>query len=100
MFSKLSTSKRIVAGFVAAAAFSLSLTIAPAYAAATSTAIQGKCYANYGTTTSSSTVDLFQQNTGSGTTNHLEGKIVGGGGTNPKDVATNLVVTFVRATTE
>lgn len=33
MFSKLSTSKRIVAGFAAAAAFSLSLTIAPAYAA-------------------------------------------------------------------
>ena len=69
-------------------------------ATATSTAIQGKCYANYGTTTSSSTVDLFQQNTGSGTTNNLEGKIVGGVGTNPKDVATNLVINFVRATTE
>ena len=59
--------------------------------------IEGKCYANFGTDTSIDTVDLFQKYTGTNTTNNLDkGPIQG----TTKDLQTNLVIDFVRATTE
>lgn len=62
--------------------------------------VQGKCYANFGTNDSIETKDLFQNNTGSGTPNNLDGTLVGGTGNNFSDVSTNLVLNFVRATAE
>lgn len=60
--------------------------------------IEGKCYANFGTEKSNNTVDLFQEATGTGTTNTLD---VGPIGNNKgSDVSTNLIINFVRATTE
>lgn len=63
--------------------------------------IQGKCYANFGTNAQKSTIDAFQQNTGSGTTNNLDGKLFESAtGLGAKDKQTNLVLNFVRSTTE
>lgn len=59
--------------------------------------VEGKCYVNYGTEDQVNTTDSFQDNTGSGTTNNLDGDLVEGSGT---DKQTNLTVRFVRATAE
>lgn len=60
--------------------------------------IQGKCYAHFGTAVSSNTVESFQKNTGSGTINGLDGVV--SVGSKPADSAYNLVINFVRSTTE
>lgn len=66
------------------------------------TAIEGKCYSNYGTDTQISTVQTFHDNTGTGTTNNLDGNLLEGAaqGNNAQTLQSNLVVNFVRATTE
>lgn len=62
---------------------------------------QGKCYANFGTTNSASNyAALVQQNTGTGTTNGLDGRLVQGEATPPASNPTNLFITFVRSTSE
>ena len=61
--------------------------------------IEGKCYSTFGTDTSGSTKDLFRDNTGTGTTNNIDGRIIGGTD-NPSTVSTNVVINFVRSTTE
>lgn len=61
--------------------------------------IEGKCYANFGTEQSGGTKDLFRDNTGTGTTNSIDGRIIGGTD-NPSTVSTNVVINFVRSTTE
>lgn len=70
-----------------------------------STEIQGKCYVNYRSSADDKQLDttqLFSDNTGTGSTNNLDGKIVEGAGSvsESKDKQTNLVVNFVRSTTE
>lgn len=70
-----------------------------------STAIEGKCYVNYKNNATDKQMDtkkLFSDNTGTGTKNNLDGKIVQGGGSveEAKSKQTNLVVNFVRSTTE
>lgn len=71
-----------------------------------STTIQGKCYVNYKKPGVSekqhSTTKLFHDNTGTGTKNEIDGKIIEGAGSiqESKDKKTNLVVNFVRSTTE
>lgn len=68
------------------------------------TAIEGKCYAQFGKTDNASldTKKLFLDNTGTGTKNNLDSNILGQGGN--KEVAKgdqlNLVLNFVRSTTE
>lgn len=71
------------------------------------TAIDGKCYVNYKNKGDKSeaqfnTVKSFHDNTGTGTENKIDGAIVQGAGSvsTSKDKQTNLVVNFVRATTE
>lgn len=61
-----------------------------------STAIEGKCYSWFGTTTSSSTIAEFGANTGTGTTNNLDGSLL----TGTKGAAAKLTANFVRSTTE
>ena len=63
-------------------------------------AIQGMCYANFGTESGSDMTDLFHDNTGTGTLNNLDTAPVGGVGERPEDIESNLVLQFVRATTE
>jgi hypothetical protein len=64
-------------------------------------AIQGKCYANFGVESGADMTDLYHDNTGTGTTNGLDGTNVEGvGAGNPQDVQSNLVLQFVRAPTE
>lgn len=63
------------------------------------TPVQGKCYANFGKTSSNNTVGLYKDNTGTGTSNGLDGQIVGGIA-NPGTNNTNLIINFVRSTTE
>lgn len=66
-----------------------------------STAVDGKCYANFGTNKSISTVDEFVANTGTGTINNLDtGLLQDSNRVSPEDFQTNLVIEFVRATTE
>lgn len=68
-----------------------------------STDIQGKCYLNLIDGKEVNTVDAFQNNTGTGTTNNLDGKLIediGGNGSSANTFTTNLVVNFVRATKE
>lgn len=70
-----------------------------------STEIQGKCYVNYRNSADDKQLDttqLFSDNTGTGSKNNLDGKIVEGAGSvsESKDKQTNLVVNFVRSTTE
>lgn len=60
--------------------------------------IEGKCYANFGTDKSNDTTTLFQKYTGTGTTNKLETGPVNDN--TSKDYSTNLLLQFVRATTE
>jgi hypothetical protein len=60
------------------------------------TAIEGKCYSFFGTTTSSSTVAEFGANTGTGTVNKLDGALL----TGTKGTAAKLTANFVRSTTE
>lgn len=64
--------------------------------------IQGKCYVNYGTDSQVNTVKPFHDNTGTGTTNGLDGTLVEGpkDGGNANDLQSNLKVNFVRSTTE
>lgn len=63
--------------------------------------VQGKCYAQFGTTTGLNTTTMFQQNTGTGVMNNLDGKLVQGDTTGkPADDSSNLFINFVRATTE
>lgn len=74
-------------------------------ASTVATAIDGKCYVNYRNSSSEpqmNTKELFYKNTGTGTTNGLDGQIVQGAGSvnESKDKQTNLVVNFVRSTTE
>lgn len=66
------------------------------------TSIQGKCYANYGTESQTPTVDAFHTNTGTGTTNNLDGVLFqgAGNGANARDIQSNLVINFIRSTTE
>lgn len=59
--------------------------------------IQGKCYANFGTDGQLDMTSNYQTNTGTGTANNLDGKLLQGTGT---DKQTNLITNFVRATTE
>lgn len=61
-----------------------------------STDIQGKCYANYGTDKQLSTIKELGENTGTGTNNNLDSILIQGAGNNQ----TNLIVNFVRSTTE
>lgn len=64
-------------------------------------AIEGKCYAQFGTGTSLDTRTLFQTNTGTGSTNNLDtGLIDGTPSTKPVDNTNNLFINFVRATGE
>lgn len=63
---------------------------------AAATTIEGKCYSWFGTTTSSSTVAEFGANTGTGTTNTLDGSLL----TGTKGTAAKLTANFVRSTTE
>lgn len=64
-------------------------------------AVQGKCYAQFGTATGLNTRTMFQANTGTGTTNGLDGKLVQGDTTSkPTDDSSNLFINFVRSTTE
>ena len=66
-----------------------------------STNIQGKCYAQFGTNSGLNTTSMFQQNTGTGVPNGLDGKLVQGDTTSkPVDDTSNLFINFVRATTE
>lgn len=70
-----------------------------------STAIEGKCYVNYKNNATDKQMDtkkLFSDNTGTGTKNNLDGKIVQGAGSveEAKSKQTNLVINFVRSTTE
>lgn len=59
--------------------------------------IEGKCYANFGTEGSKDTLDLFQENTGTGTVNEIDkGPLEGNG----PEISTNLIINFVRASTE
>lgn len=63
--------------------------------------IQGKCYVNYGTTKQVDTKSLFNANTGSGTKNNLDGKLLEDvKGVDPRTKQSNLVANFVRATAE
>lgn len=70
-------------------------------ASSSSANIQGKCYATFGTDTNSSTSQKFHDYTGSGTTNTLDKSPVDGAsvGEGNANIATNLVLKFVRATT-
>lgn len=73
------------------------------------TPIQGKCYASFGTRTSKDTVGLFNEYTGTNTVNELDagpinveeieraGKVTEDQGWKE---STNLIINFVRATTE
>lgn len=61
-----------------------------------STAIEGKCYANFGAS-QLDTKALFQKNTGTGTTNNLDKTLAQG--VDAKN-STNFLVNFVRSTTE
>ena len=62
-------------------------------------AIEGKCYASFGTDQARATKDLFRDNTGTGTKNNIDGTIIDGT-ENPSWVGTNIVINFVRSTTE
>jgi len=62
------------------------------------TAIDGKCYVNYSNGDSVDTTKAFHDNTGSGTSNNLDGKLLEGPGNSQQK--TNLIVRFVRATAE
>lgn len=71
------------------------------------TPIEGKCYTEYGPAQSQiDTVNLFKDNTGTGSTNNLDGNLVDSTGTlpgeSPKlvDPVANLVIKFVRSVTE
>ncbi|MCZ4581605.1 hypothetical protein O4158_21435 [Gordonia amicalis] len=66
--------------------------------------VQGKCYANYGTTKQYDTTDDFYNFTGTGSDNNLDnGEVLEGSNfsskSKPADSQTNLVITFLRATT-
>lgn len=63
------------------------------------TPIEGKCYASFGTDQARDTRTLFRDNTGTGTKNTIDGTIIDGT-ENPSWVATNIVINFVRSTTE
>lgn len=69
--------------------------------------IQGKCFANFGTSAKMSdaiqplkTKDIFEKSTGSGTVNTMDQGPVEAVTDNPASKQTNLVTKFVRATTE
>jgi hypothetical protein len=63
--------------------------------------VQGKCYAQFGTDTSTDTRAAFIANTGNGTENNLDGKLYQGDTTTkPLDDPNNLFINFVRSTTE
>lgn len=70
-------------------------------ASSSSANIQGKCYATFGADTNSSTSQKFHDYTGSGTTNTLDKSPVDGAsvGEGNANIPTNLVLKFVRATT-
>lgn len=60
--------------------------------------IEGKCYVNYGTSDDVDTTKAFHDNTGTGTTNNLDGQLLEGPGNTTQK--TNLIARFVRATAE
>ena len=66
--------------------------------------IQGYCYAKFGAASDVQDVDLMLKNTGTGTKNELDGKIAEGvngkDGSSAADYDRNLVVRFIRATSE
>lgn len=63
--------------------------------------IQGKCVALFGETASRDNTYDFYTNTGTGTTNGLDGKLLEGtAGNSPETVASNVVFNFLRSTTE
>lgn len=64
--------------------------------------IQGKCYANLGTTSSLSTNALFQEWTGTSTSNDLDTRLVEGNPATgmPPENQTNIFIKFVRSTSE
>lgn len=66
--------------------------------------MEGYCYSKFGATSNVSDTDLMLKNTGSGTKNELDGKIAEGvngkNGSSAADYDRNLVVRFIRATTE
>lgn len=71
-------------------------------ATAVTTAVEGKCYASFGTQAGTSMIKSFGANTGTGTTNNLDSSLLEGAGNggNAASLASNLVLNFVRATTE
>ena len=66
--------------------------------------MEGYCYSKFGATSNVYDTDLMLKNTGSGTKNELDGRIAEGvngkNGSSAADYDRNLVVRFIRATTE
>lgn len=64
--------------------------------------VQGKCYAEFGKKDSVATpyAEKVQAGTGTGTDNTMDGKLVDGESTPPADNSTELIVNFIRSTSE